>query len=424
MRPLSLLAAAAVVASAAVVPGSAASAAPASCAATEAEIFAPAASLSGANGELLACRKVALPEVPGAISMNAYQVRYVSSDLRGKKVPVTGVVAVPTAAWTKSAYRPTVAFNPGTLGSGSQCAFSKQLTGAYQDEYEGDQIASFLKAGFAVAATDGVGYVDGGVHTYMIGQNAGHALMDIVRASRQIPGGTLNAAGQVAISGYSEGGAASLWAAQVASSYAPELKVVGAAAGGVPGDLKMTAAKLNGGPFAGFLADAVVGLHEAYPSLPFDELMNDAGRKAIADVKANCLFGTLGAFLGKKVESFTTQGYTLEQLYALKDAGGYSWGQAVDEQKLGVGIGGPFSGAKWKINFPTFQYRGALEEIIPTETQEETRKLYCKAGITTQFKNDYAGEHLLTDGMAKDDVTSWFSDRFAGKLTLGNCPLF
>ena len=423
MRRLSLLVAAVVAASPLLAPGPS-TAAPAGCTASEAEIFAPAGTLSGADGELLACRVVTLPEVPGNIQMNAYQVRYVSSDLRGKKVPVTGFVAIPKAAWTKSTHRPTVAFNPGTLGSGPQCAFSKQLTGAYQDEYEGDQIASFLKAGFAVAATDGVGYVDGGTHTYMIGQNAGHALLDIVRTSRQIPGGTLNADGQVAISGYSEGGAASLWAAQLASTYAPELKVVGAAAGGVPGDLKLTAAKLNGGPFAGFLADAVVGLHEAYPGLPFDELLNDTGRKAIEDVKKNCLFGTLSAFLGKKIEGFTTQKYSLEQLYKLTDGTGFSWGQAVDEQKLGVGIGGPLSNARYKIKFPTYQYRGSLEEIIPVETQEETRRLYCKAGVPTRFKNDYLGEHLLTDGLAKDDVTSWFSDRFAGKLMIGNCPLF
>lgn len=423
MRRLSWLAAAALAASALIAPGSAA-AAPTGCTASESDIFAPAAPLSGANGELLACREVTLPHVPGRIPMNAYQVRYVSSDLRGKKVPVTGFVAVPTAAWTKSAHRPTVAFHPGTLGSGSQCAFSKQMTGAYQDAYEGDQIAEFLKAGFAVAATDGMGYVDGSVHTYMIGQNAGHSLLDIVRASRQIPGGTLNPQGQVAISGYSEGGAASLWAAQVASSYAPELKVVGAAAGGVPGDLKLTAAKLNGGPFAGFLADAVVGLHEAYPSLPFEELMNDTGRRAVQDVKENCLFGTLGKFFGKRIESFTTAGYSLNRLYELKDASGFSWGQAVDEQKLGVDIGGRWSNAKWKIDFPTFQYRGALEEVIPVETQEETRRLYCRAGIPTRFKNSYLGEHLLTDGMAKKDVTEWIGDRFAGKLMIGNCPLF
>ncbi|MDX6742625.1 lipase family protein [Actinocorallia sp. A-T 12471] len=398
-----------------------ATAAPLLCLASERQIFAPAGTINDPVGELLACRLVTLKEVPGNISMTAYQVRYVSTDLRGKKIPVTGTVAVPSAAWTKGGSRPTVAFHPGTLGSGSQCAFSKQLAGAYQDMYEGEQIASFLKAGYAVAATDGVGYVDGSVHTYMIGQNAGHALLDLVRASRKIPFGSLRADGAVGISGYSEGGAASLWAAQVAASYAPELKVVGAAAGGVPGDLKVTAAKLNGGLFAGFLADAVVGLHEAYPDLPFDALLNDRGRQAVADVKSKCLLGTLAAFAGQKVENFTTAKYSLEQLYALTDPAGNSWGQAVDAQKLGVGIGGPTSAATWKIGFPTFQYRGVFEEVIPVSTQEETRRLYCDAGIPTRFKNDYAGEHLTTDALARHDVTAWLGDRFTGRPVSDNC---
>ncbi|GAB3660955.1 lipase family protein [Actinocorallia lasiicapitis] len=420
---LASLTALAVVPALAVVAGPAA-AAPTGCTATAAEIYAPAGSISGAPGDLIACRAVTLPHVPGNIPMKAYQVRYVSTDLRGAKVPVSGTVAVPTAKWTGAGSRPTVAFNPGTLGIGNQCAFSKQIAGAYQDEYEGEQLREFLKAGFAVAATDGMGYIDGGTHAYMIGQNSGHALLDIGRASRQVPGGGLTADGKIALSGYSEGGAASLWAAQLAASYAPELKIVGAAAGGVPGDLRVTAKQLNGSAFAGFLADAVIGLHEAYPTLPFDEIINDAGRSAVADTKKYCLYGTLARFLGARVEGFTTKGHTLDQLYTLTDSTGLSWGDAVDQQKLGVGIGGPFSNAKYKIGFPTFQYRGFFEEIIPHETEEETRRLYCKAGVTTQFNNSYPGEHLLTDSIAINDVTSWIRDRFAGKWMLGNCPLF
>ncbi|WP_254716877.1 hypothetical protein [Actinomadura sp. WMMB 499] len=53
--------------------------------------------------------------------------------------------------------------------------------------YEGGNLSLFLREGHAVAATDGAGYLDGQVHTYMVGANAGHALLDIVRASRQIP---------------------------------------------------------------------------------------------------------------------------------------------------------------------------------------------------------------------------------------------
>lgn len=396
-------------------------AAPPGCDATDAQIYAASSAVTGNPGDLLACRPAELTNIPGDVPMHAWKVRYVSTDAKGRKIAVSGTVAVPDAEWKGGGSRPTVAFNPGTLGSGPQCAFSKQLAGEYVDMYEGGNLQLMLKAGYAVAATDGVGYLDGQVHTYMIGANAGHALLDIVRTSRQIPGGTLKADGEVGISGYSEGGAAALWGAQLAASYAPELKVVGAAAGGVPGDLKLTARQLNGSLFAGFLADALVGLHAAYPEMPFDDLMNDRGAQAIKDVKANCLYGTLAVFLGAKVEDFSKQGLSLDQIYALKGPAGTTWGDVVDRQKLGVGVGTPSSGATYKIGFPVFQYRGWLEEIIPHETEDGTRAAYCKAGINTTWKNTYPTEHLSTDWGAAGDVTNFLGDRFAGKPVQSNC---
>ncbi|GAA2168656.1 lipase family protein [Actinomadura napierensis] len=398
-----------------------AEAAPPGCDATDAQIYAASAAVTGNPGDLLACRPAKLTNVPGDVPMHAWKVRYVSTDAKGQKIAVSGTVAVPDAEWKGGGSRPTVAFNPGTLGSGLQCAFSKQLAGQYVDMYEGGNLQLMLKAGYAVAATDGVGYLDGQVHTYMIGANAGHALLDIVRTSRQIPGGTLKPDGKVGISGYSEGGAAALWGAQLAASYAPELNVVGAAAGGVPGDLKLTAKQLNGSLFAGFLADALVGLHAAYPEMPFDDLMNDKGVQAIKDVKANCLYGTLAVFLGAKVENFSKQGLSLDQIYALKGPDGTSWSDVVDRQKLGVDIGPASSTAKYKIGFPVFQYRGWLEEIIPHETEDGTHEAYCKAGINTTWKNTYPTEHLSTDWGAAGDVTNFLGDRFAGKPAQSNC---
>ncbi|WP_141582804.1 lipase family protein [Actinomadura sp. WMMA1423] len=425
MRYRSLLTTAALGAALAVpaaVPPAAASPAPSGCDATDAQIYAaPPAEVTGGPGDLLACRPAKLTNIPGDVPMKAWKVRYVSTDAKGARNVVTGTVAVPDAAWTKGGSRPTVAFNPGTLGSGPQCAFSKQLAGEYVDMYEGANLTLFLKAGFAVAATDGAGYLDGQVHTYMVGANAGHALLDAVRASRRIPGGSLTEDGKVGISGYSEGGAAALWGAQLASSYAPELDVAGAAAGGVPGDLKLTAKQLNGSLFAGFLADALVGLNAAYPEMPFDELMSDRGAQAIKDVRSNCLYGTLAVFLGARVENFSKDGLSLEQIYALKGPGGATWGDIVDRQKLGAGIGTPSSGARYEIGFPVFQYRGWLEEIIPHETEDATRQAYCEAGITTTWKNTYPAEHLSTDWGAAGDVTDFLADRFEGKPARGNC---
>ncbi|MFF4490658.1 hypothetical protein ACFY0F_30010 [Streptomyces sp. NPDC001544] len=79
-------------------------------------------------------------------------------------------------------HAPRRRLQPGALGLGSQCAFSKQLAGAFQDEYEGDNIAALLKAG----------HLDGQTHRYMSATNAGHALLDMARAATAVPGSGLS----------------------------------------------------------------------------------------------------------------------------------------------------------------------------------------------------------------------------------------
>lgn len=206
----------------------------AACTAADTDVYTPPATVPATPGTVLACRSVTLSQVPGGIPTAAWKLLYSSTDNQGRPAAVSGTLAVPTAPWTGTGARPVVAFHPGTLGLGPQCAFSKQLAGAFQDEYEGDNIAALLKAGYAVAATDGPGYLDGRTHRYVAGTDSGHALLDIARAAPAVPGSGLSRQAKVGLWGYSEGGAASLWAAQLAAGYAPELNVVGDASGGVP----------------------------------------------------------------------------------------------------------------------------------------------------------------------------------------------
>ncbi|MFF7562781.1 lipase family protein [Streptomyces pseudovenezuelae] len=384
------------------------------CTAADADIYAPPAPAPATPGTVLACRSVTLSQVPGDLAMSAWKVRYSSTDNQGRPVAVSGTLAVPAAPWTGPGPRPVVAFHPGTLGLGPQCAFSKQLAGAYQDEYEGDNIAALIRAGYAVAATDGPGYLDGQTHRYVAGTDSGHALLDIARAAPAVPGSGLSRQARVGLWGYSEGGAASLWAAQLAASYAPGLNVVGDASGGVPGDLKEVAAGLDGSAFAGFLADAAVGIQAAYPALPLDSLLNDQGRDSVQTAKSVCLAGTVTALAGKSIKDFTTAGLTLDQLYRQSGSDGRTWGQVLDAQKLGVNLG------TYRIAFPVLQYRGALDEVIPTATEDAVRSAYCAAGVSTGWKI-YAGDHLLTDNQAVGDVVSWLGDRFAGRPARSDC---
>ncbi|MER6993117.1 lipase family protein [Saccharopolyspora hirsuta] len=391
------------------------------CSATDEEIYAPPAQLPGRPGDVLACTPAQFPKIPGEIPMRAWKVQYQSTGVRGAPVAVSGMVAVPEAAWPGPGPRPVVAFNPGTVGLGPQCAYSKQMSGAYDDAYELDQLAAALQAGYAVVATDGVGYLDGQQHTYMVGHNAGHALLDSLRAASRLPGSGIDPAAPAALWGYSEGGQAALWATQLAASYAPELPLVGTAAGGVPGDLRMVGNELNGSRFAGFAAAALVGFHAGYPEMPFDELLNDDGREAVARLGASCLVDTIFGFSGERVEDYTLDGLTIDEIYALPGPDGTTWGQLADRHRLGDGIGTPGSGARYEIAIPVMQYRGADEQIIPVLTEERTRDAYCRAGVPTRWKPDVDGDHLIAAKAAIPDVLAFFADRFAAKPPADDC---
>ncbi|MFJ9814869.1 lipase family protein [Streptomyces sp. NPDC101151] len=394
---------------------------PQACAAADADIYRPPDRATAAPGAVVACRQVgSLPMVIGGPPLNAWKVQYGSTDGRGRPVSVAGTVVVPQKPWTGPGERPLVAFVPGTLGIGPKCGFSKQLAGQYQDAYEGPNVAALLNAGYAVAATDGQGYMDGQVHPYASGAEAGRATLDMARAASRVPGAGVGPSARVGIWGYSEGGSGSLWAAQLARSYAPELKVVGSASGGIPADLEQVAGNLDGKFFAGFLVDAFIGLSVTHPELPFDEILDDSGRKAVKDAESLCALGTVSRFPGARIEQYTKDGLTLDQIYALHGSDGTTWGDAVGASKLGVGVGAPGSGARYEIGFPVFQYRGLLDEVIPARTASEARRAYCAAGISTRWTT-YAGDHLTSDPHAISDVVDWLGDRFDGKADTGNC---
>ncbi|MGX4688640.1 lipase family protein [Streptomyces sp. JNUCC 63] len=394
---------------------------PQACSAADAAIYRPPARPTAAPGEIVSCRGIdSLPMVGNSTRLTAWKVQYGSTDGQGSPVSVAGTVIVPGTPWTGPGRRPLVAFVPGTLGIGPQCAFSKQLAGQYQDAYEGPNIQALLRAGYAIAATDGAGYLDGQVHPYVAGPDAGHAVLDMARAASRVPGSGVSPDAPVGIWGYSEGGAGSLWAAQLARSYAPELNVVGSASGGIPSDLRAEALHLEGGLFAGFLVDAVIGMAITHPDMPLTELLDDQGRKAFKDAESLCAFGTVARFTGARIESYTKDRLTLEQIFALEGPDGTTWEQAVAANKLGVGVGRPGSGARYEIGFPVLQYRGVLDEVIPAEVADATRRAYCSAGVTTRWTS-YVGDHLLGDAQAINGTVAWLTARFSGEPVVGNC---
>ena len=101
-------------------------------------------------------------------------------------------------------------------------------------EYDGTAIIGALKAGYAVAVTDYQGYTNGSVAAYSAGKGEGNDVLDIARAAREVPESGITGSNPVLAWGYSIGGQAVSWAGEIQPTYAPDVKLIGVATGGLP----------------------------------------------------------------------------------------------------------------------------------------------------------------------------------------------
>jgi pimeloyl-ACP methyl ester carboxylesterase len=153
----------------------------------------------------------------------AYRVLYRSTGLSGEPIAVSGVVVVPPGT-APAGGRPIVAWAHPTTGVVPHCAPSlalfvfQQMAGLRQ----------LIEQGAVVAATDYPGLGTAGPHPYLVGDSEARAVLDSVRAARNLPG--VDGGNDFAVWGHSQGGQASLYTGLIARNYAPELHLVGVAA--------------------------------------------------------------------------------------------------------------------------------------------------------------------------------------------------
>lgn len=172
----------------------------------------------------------------------AWRVMYHSTDVHGSPIltyvhgsPIltSAVVIAPTAPWPGPGDRPVVAWAHPTTGMAARCAPSNGVDPF--DLIEG--MTDLLDAGYAVAAADYPGMGVAGPDSYLVGVTEANSVLDSVRAAQHLEQTGATAAGDVLLWGHSQGGHATLFAAQEAAGYAPELKLTAAAVAAPAADL-------------------------------------------------------------------------------------------------------------------------------------------------------------------------------------------
>jgi pimeloyl-ACP methyl ester carboxylesterase len=363
-----------------------------------ADFYSPPATLPSRNGDVIA---TAATNFGLNTAVTSTAIKYRSTTARGQATYMTGTLLVPNAAWTGSGPRPIVGFAPGTQGLGDSCAPSKSMANSLF--YEAGHVQSLLDKGWAVAVTDYEGLGTPGDHTYMVKDAEAHAVLDLIRAAQRLPGSGIAASAPVGIWGYSQGGQAAAAVAEQESTYAPELNVVGVAAGGIPADLNVVAQHLNtdGNFWFTFLAAAALGLDTAYPELDLESYLNQAGRDLLAAGRNACLVDGLLLGTGKHIEDVTTT----------NPLDTPQWQARINQQDLGTV--GP--------RVPVFAYHGVVDDVIPYSQATALRDAWCARGTNLQWKDYPSDNHASGEFTGMTDAVNWLNARFTNQPPTPTC---
>jgi hypothetical protein len=348
---------------------------------------------SAAPGTVFRSRPVTVKGLGLTVPVDAHQFLARSSDAHDVPVAVAGTVMVPVTPYPGS--RPLVSYQPAIDSLGDQCNPSYTLRAGTQ--YELPLMMLALAHGWAVVVTDYQGPDD----SFAAGRMEGHGVLDGIRAALALPEAGLGGAGTpVGLWGYSGGGLASSWAAELQPGYAPELNVVGVASGGTPSDLIAAARQIDGGLASGLELLASVGLMRAYPEML--SLLNDEGRQMVDQIGDMCVGDATGAFPYRRLNEFTVAEDPLSEPVTV---------EVMEKNHLGRQAPGA----------PVFLYHSVLDELIPFSTARQLRADWCDRGVAVAFYADLLSEHSSLAVTGAPLAVSYLGSRFAGLPAPDTC---
>ncbi|MCO6009361.1 lipase family protein [Actinoallomurus purpureus] len=350
-------------------------------------------------GQVVDDRKITPKTGDMADTTDAWQISYRTNDSHDHPELAVTTLLVPKKAWTGGGPRPVVSVQAAEDSTGTQCAPSYGISsGQGYGASSALFAASVLAKGWAVAMPD----FEGPKSVFMGGPQAGHAVLDGIRAVKSLGTGGIGTSNPWALDGYSGGAQATGWAAELQPSYAPDVRLAGAALGGTPADPAAVARSLDGGAFSGFEAAGTVSLAAEYPEAGIDDLTTAQGKEALQQARGKCLTDLLTGFAFKRLADYTTVPDPLSVPSV-----------AAMLKKNTMGAAAPAT--------PIYDYHANTDEIVPVAQANVLTRAWCAKGATVQIVRDLIGEHAVEALVRGDDALSFLADRFAGRTPPDTC---
>jgi triacylglycerol lipase len=332
--------------------------------------------------------------------ITATQLLYRTTDMHGNPEAAATTVIVPAERAPK-AVTPVVSYQCAIDAVTSRCFPSYALRrravapGAVA-QFEFLLIAAAVAEGWAVSVPDH----EGRHGMWGAPYEPGYHVLDGLRAALNTERLELSPSAPIGLWGYSGGGLASAWAAEMSGSYAPDLNVVGAVLGSPVGDLGHTFRRLNGTYMSGLPALVVAALADIYPELNkiIQEHATEEGKKLLQRLHHMTTAEAVIRMVKKDMDDMVD--VPLEQILDTPELK-----HVFDDIKLGAAVPTP----------PVLIVQAVHDQLISVGDIDELAEVYSAGGASVTYHRDMFSEHLLLHPMSAPMTLRWLTDRFNDK---------
>lgn len=336
--------------------------------------------------------------------VSSHHILYRTTDSLGGATATALTVLVPhNADFTK-----VLSYQIATDSSYVNCAPSYGLQRGHAND--GTQVSG--EEIFCIQAALGMGWVVivpdflGPRSAYLANALAGQAVLDGIRAARASTSFTgIYKNPTIAIWGYSGGSLATMWAAEIQPTYAPELTIAGAAVGGIIANLSTVMATVNKGLLAGLIPSATLGLMNQYPELApiIEEQILPPFKDAFFRANSQCILADLVQFANRNVlDMFKDPDVFYTNPTILKIMQENSLGQRTPK-------------------IPMFVYKGMKDEVSSYQDADALVDNYCRNGAMVQYYRDSLASHGPMTVFAAPTALSWLNNVFEQRTLALNC---
>jgi len=350
---------------------------------------------AGKPGDVLRSEPVA----DGPEGARSWRILYRSTGMKGEPVAVSAMLVVPDGPAPKAG-RDVVAWAHPTTGVARDCAPSLQP--GWRKTIPG--LEEMVKAGMVVVATDYPGLGTPGVHPYLVGASEARAVVDSVRAARNVK--EAGAGDRYVAWGHSQGGHAALFTGQLSAALAPELKLVGVAAAAPATDLaRLLQADLDSRLGKVLAAEAVWSWSKVFGT-PMSAVLHPDAIPVVDRVAADCIRDG-----GEGLTAFSDSLALRDGFLTVKLATVEPWGGIMKENSPGAAPQGA----------PVFIAQGTVDEVVRAQITAVYAGGLCAQGTAVRYVSVPDEAHFRVAFHTVKDAVAWMADRFAGKPAPDGC---